>query len=325
MLDGRRGVAERLVGSRQVRGIAWRIAQAHGLDLPFHGRLVRKGTQCDDEGAHGAVGDGDLVFRRELVDDRLGRPAHDLVALATLRGLQHEHDRDRRLLHILRQLDLHRQGGFQRRAGVPAGPVAFRAADHDQAGAEVADGRLQERHRVTAQARGRDVHQHHRLVGGEVCSRARQPLRRCRRRADAGRMQRGLQAGRLAEGVLHKQHARRPHHLDQSLTEVVLRVGVEHGVHHHAHRVKPRFGRGDGLLEDRLPNWKVELDGVDERAVEVPANRRMRGGVGHDQCLAIGLLALGQSSRGIQPVDIGLGPDGDRERDGVDAYPLGPQ
>ena len=89
--------------------------------------------------------------------------------------------------------------------------------------------------------------------------------------------------------------------------------------------MKPRFRRSDGLLEDRLPNREIELDGVDERPIQVPASRRLGGRVRHDQRLGIGLLSLGQGPRCIQPIDVGLRPDGDRERDGVDANPFGAQ
>ena len=85
-------------------------------------------------------------------------------------------------------------------------------------------------------------------------------------------MERRLQAGRIPQRVLDQQHTRRSDHLDQRLAEVVLGVGVANRVHHHTHRVKPRLGRRDGLLDDRLPNREVQLHRVEEGSVEVPAN-----------------------------------------------------
>ena len=324
MLDRGCGLRQRLVSRVQVRRVALRIAEVHALDLALDRRLVRQRAEGDDHGAH-TVGDADHVARRELVDDRLGGAAQDLVALPGFGRLEDQDDRDRRLLHVLGQLDLDRQRGFQRRPGVAAWPVTVRAADHDQAGTQVPDRCLQQRHAVGAQAGGRDVDQDDGLEGGEIRRRAWQPVGRHGRRADAGRMQGGLEAGRLTQRVFDQQDPWWAHHLDKCLAKVVLGVGIAHRVDHDPHRVEPGLGRFDRLLEGRLTGDQVELNRVDQRAVEIPAHGRPGGGVADDQRLGRGLLALRERMRRVEPIDEGLGAERHRERDRVHPNPLGAQ
>ena len=139
VLDGGRRVRQRLVSRIQVGCVTGRIAQAHRLDLFLDGGLVGQGSQRDDDGAHVAAGDPHQVARRELVDDRLRRAAQHLVALHALGRLQREHDGDRWLLHVLGQLDLHRQRRLERGAGIAPRAVAVGTADDHQPGAEVTD------------------------------------------------------------------------------------------------------------------------------------------------------------------------------------------
>ena len=138
-------------------------------------------------------------------------------------------------------------------------------------------------------------------------------------------MQRGLEAGRLAGCALDQEHPWRPDHLDQCLAQIVFRVGVADHVDHDPHRVESGLGGLHGLLDRGFAGGEVELDGLDQRAVQVPANRGPGRRVADDQRLRIGLLPLGERPRRVEPIDVGFGAEGHGERHGVDANPLGAQ
>ena len=138
-------------------------------------------------------------------------------------------------------------------------------------------------------------------------------------------MQRRLEAGRLAQRVFDQQDPGRPHHLDQRLAQVIFCVRVAHRVDHDSNGVESGIGRLDRLLHGRLTHGQVEPHAIDERAVEIPADGGVRGRVADDQRLRIGLLTLGERARRVEAIDVGLGPERHRQRDGVDPNPLGTQ
>ena len=70
--------------------------------------------------------------------------------------------------------------------------------------------------------------------------------------------------------------------------------------------------------EGRLAGGEIDLRRVELGAVEIPANGRPGRSVAHDDRLRVGLLALVDRARRVQPVDPRLGADGHFERDGVD-------
>jgi len=323
VLDGGGGVAQRLVGGIQVRRVGRWIPEVHRVDLRLDLRLVRQGAEGDDHVAHRAIGHAHFVPGGQLVDDGVGRPAHHLVPGAALTGLEHQHDRDRRLLHVLGKLDLHRERGLQWRARVAARPVAFAAANDNQAHAEVADRGLQERHGIGPQAGGGQVDEHDRLVGGEVRGGPGQGRRRDRRAGDPSRMERRLEAAGVARRRLDEEDARGADDLDQGLPQVVLRVGVADRVDHDPDGVESGIAGLHQLAHRRLAHREIEFDRADQGAVEVPADGG-RGDAIADESGADGrLLTLCQRSRRAEPVDVGLHPGGNLERQRVHPHTFG--
>ena len=316
---------QRLVGGVEVGCVAGWIAKRHAVDRALDGGLVLQRRERHDEPCAGAIGHADQVARGQLIDDRIGGAPQHLIAVAALRRFEDEHDRDRWLLHVLRDLDLDRQGGLDRGAGVSARAIAVRTADHDQAGAEVPHGCLQHRHRLGAEAGGRDVDQHDRLIRRQVRRRVGQVIGGDRRRADAGRAQRRLEALRLADGVLHQENAGRADHLNQRLAQVVLGVGIAYGIDHDAHRVKARIRWFHALPHRGLADRQVHRGGVEQVAIQIPADGHMGRAIGDDQRLRVGLLALRERPWRIKPIDVGLRTDGHREGDRIDSDALGPQ
>ena len=148
VLQRRLALVELLRRGIEVIDVGRRVAHRHRVDRGLDLRLVSELGQRHDHVASRAIGDPHVIARRELVDDSVSSSSHNLVALAGLGGLEDEHHGDRRLLHVLRDLDLHREGRLQRCAGVPAGSVAVGAADHDQPRAQVARRGLEQRHAV---------------------------------------------------------------------------------------------------------------------------------------------------------------------------------
>ena len=239
MLQGGLALVQLRRGRVEVGSIAWRVTQVHPGDIGFHLRLVGELREGNHDVAAHAVGDSNEIAWGQLVDERVGRATEHLVALGRLGRLQDEHHRHWRFLHVLRKLDLDGKGRLERRAGVAAGSIAFRATDHDETQAKIARRRLQQRHAVYAEACRGDVQQDDRLIRGEVCCSSRHLAGQDRGRRDPRRGQGGLEVRRFTGRLLHDQHARRADDLDQRLADVVLRVRVEDWVDGDSHAVEP--------------------------------------------------------------------------------------
>ena len=216
----------------------------------------------------------------------------DLIAIAELHAVHHEHDRTGRQHLLAVELHVHRERGFERRALVSPGHVGLIAAHANQTDAEVAHRAFELLHQAVAQIAGGDVAQKNGVVALQLGEGFGKLVHADDAHFEIRRAQGGGEVGVLRRIRRDEQDARITAHIHKRGGAVVLRQAVTRDLHLDRIGVELRIVERLRKGEEVLARLEFHLLLAEELFIAVKAQPALLLPVGLDEDLRLNRLPL---------------------------------